>query len=241
MISFKICLAESVFKVDCLFESTKNYCRDYLSDQEHEYEIMISDQDMEFERSMDLKNSSERYLEILALYRKIAEQIVDKDVILFHSSALELDGDAYVFSAPSGTGKSTHSKLWMEHFKDRDIHMINDDKPLLKVGDQIRIYGTPWMGKDRLGENISAQVKAICFINQGKANRIRRMNRNDALTRLIRQTYRPKDKDKVIRMMVLLNTLNERIPIYDMDCDISMDAVRMAYEYMKEGKDETER
>ncbi len=240
MISYKMCLAGSVFKVDCFFESTKDFCKDYLSDQDPEYEIVIGEEDLYFERSMDELNSSDRYLEVLAVYRKIAEEIIDKDVILFHSSALELDGDAYVFSAPSGTGKSTHSRLWMEYFKDRDIHMINDDKPLLKVSDQIRIYGTPWMGKDRLGENISAQVKAICFINQGKVNRIRRMNRNDAVARLIRQTYRPKDKDKLAKTMVLLNELNNRIPIYEMDCDISMDAVRMAYGYMSEGKDETE-
>lgn len=241
MPNFVMCLADIPIQVNCLFDSTEIYCKDFVCDIDPVYDISISERDILFERNMDALDVSDQYLETLAVFRKIAELLIDDDIILFHSSVIELDGYAYVFGAPSGTGKSTHTGLWREYFKGRDVHMINDDKPLMKIDDQIEIYGTPWMGKERLGENRSAPVKAICFLKQGKKNMIRRLDYNDALTKVFRQTYRSSNRDKLEKTMKLLDELCQRIPVYEMDCTISEDAVKLAYAYMKgETEDETE-
>ncbi len=230
MISFDMCLADTVFKITCVYESTMIFCKDYLCEERDGYEISISEDDIENERKLDRLHSSDRYLETLAVFRKIAETIIDDDVILFHSSVLELDGSAYVFSGPSGIGKTTHTGLWMEIFKDRNIRMINDDKPLIRVGKEIVAYGTPWMGKSRQGENRSAVVKGICFLSQGNKNEIFEMKEEDKLVALLRQTYRNNEKEKLIRTLDLLNQIKNSIPIYELKCTISQEAVQIAYE-----------
>ncbi len=230
MISFNMCLADVLFKITCFYKSTMTFCKDYLCEEEDGYEITISEDDIEYERKLDRLYSSDQYLETLAVFRKITEVIIDDDVILFHSSVLELEGSAYVFSGPSGIGKSTHVGLWMKHFADRNIRIINDDKPLIRVGKEIVAYGTPWMGKNQQGENRSAVVKGICFLSQGSENEIFEMKDDDKLAFLLKQTYRNKDKEKLIKTLELLNQLKNRIPIYELKCSISYEAVQIAYE-----------
>ena len=233
MTEFKIKLADIPIKVKGLYPYAMDYCRDYLCDEDCRYEIRIDEKDIEYERSVSTLDVPDAYLETLTLYRKIAEQLIDENVILFHSSVIELDGEAYAFAAPSGTGKSTHVRLWREYFRDRNVRMINDDKPLLKVTDEVRAYGTPWMGQYGLGENISSPVKGICFLSQGEENRIEAADMDRALSGLLRQTYRSKDRDKLIKTLELIRKITELVPVYEMECTISSEAVTAAYEAMK--------
>ena len=98
--------------------------------------------------------------------------MISYDTILFHGSVIAVDGIGYLFTAKSGTGKSTHTRLWREYFGDRAA-MVNDDKPLLKITDSSVIaYGTPYNGKHRLGTNISVPLKAICILTRAADNHI---------------------------------------------------------------------
>ena len=232
MTEFKIALAGSSFEVKCKFDSTKDYCADYLYDGNVRYAVVIDESDIKYERERDELRSNDEYLETIALYRKICERIIEEDVILFHSSAIELDGKAYVFSGPSGTGKSTHASLWRSFFKNKDIHMINDDKPLIRIDETIYVYGTPWMGKAALGENRKAPIQGICFLKQGKENKIHRLSKNDAFQKMYVQTYRSNDKENLLKTMRLVNSIVERIPVWELECTISCDAVKTAYESM---------
>ncbi len=232
MYSFKIFLAEMPIKINCLFPSTAKYCRDYLVECDCKYEIYITEKDIQFEREMAASESPDQYLEILAVFRKIAETLIEENTIVFHSSAIEIDGQAYVFSAPSGTGKSTHTKLWREYFADKRVRMINDDKPLIKIDSDIMVYGTPWRGKERIGENIKAPIIGICFLKQGKSNKIHQIDKEEAIPKLLRQTYRIPNQEKLAKTIVLLNSVAKRIPIYEMSCTISKEAVEIAYNYM---------
>ncbi len=91
------------------------------------------------------------------------------DTVLFHGSALAIDGDGYLFTAKSGTGKSTHTRLWRERFGDRVV-MINDDKPLLHIdAGSVIAYGTPWNGKHRLGTNASVPLRADCVFSDARS------------------------------------------------------------------------
>lgn len=141
MISFKIKLANKVIEVATIYSMTKKLCKDYLSQEKADFSIKIEENDIDNERikskeederqGINIRNFSNEYLETLAVYRKIATQMPQFNVLLFHGSVIAVDNKGYLFTAPSGTGKSTHTRLWMERFKNR-AYMVNDDKPLLK-------------------------------------------------------------------------------------------------------------
>ncbi|MBR6848766.1 MAG: hypothetical protein IKM88_00825, partial [Lachnospiraceae bacterium] len=161
-------LADRRIEIRNIYLYMEEYCRDYtLSDTDDcDMEIRITQEDIVYERQkseqediaegIPIRQFSEEYLETLAVYRKIAEQMPFYDTFLFHGSAIAVDGTGYLFTAKSGTGKSTHTRLWRELLGQRAT-MINDDKPLIRVnvdGNAV-IYGTPWDGKHRLSNPIS--------------------------------------------------------------------------------------
>ena len=154
MITFNIKLVNIVFEVNAFNISTKRYCKDYLTDEQSEYVITLTEQDLKSE--MTYQSDGKVYVneEISALYRKIADILVERNIIVFHSSAFSIDGYAYLLAARSGVGKTTHAKLLSEYLGDRFIY-INDDKPLVKVEEDITVYSSPWNGKERRGNNIS--------------------------------------------------------------------------------------
>lgn len=212
-----------------------NLCTDYLAnDSEPVFRMCITDEDIAYERehSEDDINHSKVYLEYIAAYRIFCEKAVDYGVVLCHGSVVEVDGKAYMFTAPSGTGKSTHTRLWREHFGDRAV-MINDDKPLLRFEDDgIYVYGTPWDGKHHLSTNKRSKLVGICFLRQDKENSIRIIEPQESLILLMGQIYRPRDTEALMKTFDYIDELISRLPIYQMGCTISEEAVEMAYNAM---------
>ncbi len=240
---FSVRLADKVIKIYPNFPRTKDYCADYLCDAEPDFIIHIEHEDIDYEReksaNQDLKENqkirkfSDAYLETLALYRKIAEKMLEYDVLLFHGSCIAVDGDGYLFTAPSGTGKSTHTRIWREKFGERAV-MVNDDKPLIAVREnEIRIYGTPWNGKHHLGENISVPLKAICVLERGTENRIQRAAKSLVYPMLLQQVYRPQNTEKLSKLLALIDSLAEKVSLYQMYCNMNSDAAETAYQGMK--------
>lgn len=119
--------------VQAIYKETymQELCREYETEKAPELTIEVTQEDVAREKSEETQYPY-GYLESLAFYRKFCEAAVEKNILLFHSSVVAVDGHAYVFTAPSGTGKSTHTSLWRKVFKDRAV-MINDDKPLFKI------------------------------------------------------------------------------------------------------------
>ncbi len=89
-----------------------------------------------------------------------------------HASVTVCDGKAYLFLGKSGTGKSTHSRMWLENIK--GSHLMNDDNPVLRVWPDGRViaYGSPWSGKTPCYRNEQADVGAIVRIVQAPENRL---------------------------------------------------------------------
>lgn len=209
-------------------------CREYLCEEgEPEYWIQVSEQEIRKEQMQEGPVFPGGYLETLAVYRKLAAWMMDQDTILLHGSAVAAGGRAYLFTAPSGTGKSTHTRLWREYLGEEAI-MINDDKPLLQIEkDRVTVFGTPWNGKHGLGNNLSAPLAGICVLRQGKENRIRRLTKPEAFPLLFNQIYRPGRKtEKIEHLLSLLDNLLA-FPVWQMDCTISREAAKLAYETMK--------
>ena len=178
---------------------------------------------------------SDGYLEMLAVYRKICEAMVEYDTILMHGSVVAVDGEAYLFTAKSGTGKSTHTRYWREVFGERAI-MVNDDKPLLKIEeDRVLACGTPWDGKHRLSTNICVPLKAICILERGEENEIHSISPQEALPMVFQQTYRPKN---VLKYMELIDKLSQRVSFYRLRCTPTKEAAQIAWEGMQSPKKE---
>lgn len=178
------------------------------------------------------------YLESLALYRKLCGILLHEDVLLFHCSALELDGRAYLFTAPSGTGKSTHARLWRQVFGAR-VTMLNDDKPLLRrqLDGSWRVYGTPYSGKENLQTNTSQTVYGIVLLEQAMENRIEPVSSKDAFPRLLAQTYHDAQAPAaLLHTMDLVGSLAQ-LPVFRLGCTISEQAVQMAYHELKGGSE----
>ena len=159
--------------------------------------------------------------------------MIDYDTFLFHGSCVAVDGLGYLFTAKSGTGKSTHTWLWREYLGDRAV-MVNDDKPLIRAdGKSIAVFGTPYNGKHRLGENISVPLKAVCILERSKENHIEKISRGQAYAMLLQQTYRPADPLLMKKTLTLIDRLAGRVKLYKLSCNMDIEAAKVAYESMK--------
>lgn len=235
-------IADTVFAIDSMYDEVHELCRDYQSDEPIEFTIQTGSEDITFERERSEKSDikegisvrkfTDSYLETLSVYRKLCERLIDKGVILFHGSVVSVDGKAYLFTAKSGTGKSTHTRLWREHFGERAV-MINDDKPLIKnTDDSVTVYGTPWDGKHRISTNTFAPLKAICLLYRGEENDIRKISKQEAYPMLLQQTHRPMSADKMQKVFTLLDKMCGNIGLYKLECNKNPDAVTTAYNGM---------
>ena len=96
-----------------------------------------------------------------------------KNTLLMHSSVTIKDGKGYLFLGKSGTGKSTHSQLWIDNIE--GCELLNDDNPVLRIepNGEVRVYGSPWSGKTPCYRNLDYPVGAIVDLHQAKVNEIR--------------------------------------------------------------------
>ena len=201
------------------------------SDIEYEDERSAAEDKKE---GIPVRKFSAPYLETLAVYRKIAEKMLDYDTILFHGSAVAVEGVGYLFTAKSGTGKSTHTRLWREILGERAV-MINDDKPLIKVSENgITIYGTPWDGKHRLSTNMSVPLRAICILERAEENCIVPITKKDAYNMLIQQVYKPTEPQMLIKTLQLIDRLSENVKLYRLGCNMDIGAAEISYKTMSE-------
>lgn len=229
---FNLKLANHCFTIENIYPSIRRMCADYIVSTPGE-RIRVSEAEINAEIPTDEQEREwpPSYLETLAVYRKICEHLISDNIVLFHASALAVDGKAYLFTAPSGTGKSTHTRLWRECLGER-VTMINDDKPLLEIAEnRVTVFGTPYAGKERIQTNTSAPVAGIIFLHQAKENTIERIDPSKAYPLLLNQTHRPADPQKLIQTMNLVGKL-AKLPVYEMGCNISMEAAQLAYQFL---------
>lgn len=171
-------------------------------------------------------------LEYIASGISFYKQLLNYEGLMLHSSAVVFDGEAYLFSAKSGVGKSTHTALWLEKYGDR-AYILNDDKPALRYENGVWLaYGTPWSGKYDISVNIGVPVKAICFIHRASENSIERFVGPGVIVSLMQQTGRPVDGALRIKLLEALDCLVRKVPIYRMGCNISVEAAELSYETM---------
>ena len=237
MEAFVLEVAGLATHVQPMFFSTREYCRPYLTERQPDFFIEVTAEDLVHQQELldqeadqeglRRRKFTDPFLERTVIQEKIAEKLLERDTLLLHGSTVAVDGQAYLFTAPCGTGKSTHTRLWREHFGDRAV-MVNDDKVFLQLRqDGIWACGSPWTGKHGIGNNISAPLKGICFLQRGTENRIQKAMPEKWLPELIHQCFLPEE-----RYTSLVQQLAQRIPLWEMSCTKDPQAAAIAYEAM---------
>ncbi len=158
---------------------------------------------------------------------------------VLHASAIESDNKAYLFSGPSGIGKSTHTGQWLKEFSE-GTRIINDDKPpLRKIEGVWYAYGSPWCGKNNVQVNTKVPLAGICFLKQSEENSIRRLSSKQALSRILAQTiHRFSITENMDLMMQILNKLIAEIPIFEMENYPGPESAQLSYATMTEAAEE---
>ena len=223
--------------VQPMFFSTREYCRPYLTEREPEFFVDVTGEDLVRQQvALDLEADQEGlrrrkfpdpFLERTVIQVRIAQKLLERDTLLLHGSAVAVDGQAYLFTAPCGTGKSTHTRLWREVFGEQAV-MVNDDKVFLQLRREgVWAYGSPWTGKHGIGSNVSMPLKGICFLRRGTENRIQKAVVEVWEPELIHQCFLPEE-----RYFPLAQQLAQRIPLWEMSCTKDPQAAVVAYEAM---------
>ncbi len=235
MYAFRIKIGNIVADIQSNYSYLKRICEPYLSDEEAVCSILIDSAAVEAEYQInqaaiaqsDLPsvNTEDWFLEVYALLHKLMPLLPSYNMLFLHGSAIRYKGKAYIFIAPSGTGKSTHSRLWKERFGD-EVTVINDDKPFLAFrDDKVYVCGTPWRGKHNIGLNMETQLGGICILGRGDKNEIIRLNSSDAVQEVIQQSNLHRYKDNALIALDLIDKLLNAVPVYRLFCTPSLDAV----------------
>ena len=244
MPNFSMKIAGHTARVDALFESTPLYFGAYLTEEAPEFSITVTREDIAFEQQDLLEEAlregfrprtfTDPFLERAAIGRRFAEFLLAHNTLWLHGSAVALDGRGYLFTARSGTGKSTHTRYWREVFGDRAV-IVNDDKPFVTLTDTgALLHGSPWSGKHGLDTNLTVPLRGICLLERGSENAVMPASAEALLPLLEKQAYEPLTEEKAALSRTLLERLSEKVSLWRMACTKSPDAARIAAAAMQE-------
>lgn len=230
MANFTINIANLNIGVSSIYDFTYKFCKEYLTDAKPDFSVSTDEAKIDREIEISEFNPSRPYAESICIYREIAEIIPKYDRCIFHGASIEYEGQGFIFTAVSGTGKSTHINLWKKYLGEDKVQIVNGDKPILHIADDsTTIYSTPYAGKEGWQNHSSAPLKAICVLRRGLENKIYKASISDILTEVFKQVYRPYDAEAAVKTLDLLDKLL-KLPIYILECDISEDAVKTSFE-----------
>ena len=242
MESFAMEIAGAVIAVEPMFQSTREYCKPYLSDKTPEIVFRVTAEDLmaeqlilereALEQGIKPRKFKDPFLERATIQRHVADFQVSRGSLMLHGSTIAVDGKAYLFTAPCGTGKSTHTRLWRTLFGDRAV-TVNDDKPFLRIIENtVFAYGSPWCGKHGLASNVCVPLQGICILSRGKENLIQQTDPDAVMAILRQQAHTPMDDDLLAHSFDLIDAISKRVPLWQMQCNMEQDAARVSYEAM---------
>ena len=242
--SFCIRTADHIIELNTMYEEcAREFCADYICDGKPDISITTAQNDIDTERQREVPVSKDgripsdypdSYLELLSIYRKIAEAMVERNVLLMHGSAISIDGCGVLFIADSGVGKSTHTSFWRKVYGERVV-LINDDKPLVGIDEKgAVIYGTPWSGKRGLNTPVSAPLKMIYHLERGANDMVTDMTKSEKWKTLTRQSYKSPNPDKVMHSISMLDRLSANVPVYRLICTKNESAAICAYKHLND-------
>ena len=153
----------------------------------------------------------------------------NKLTTLFHSSVVSLKGKAYMFLGKSGTGKSTHSQLWLKHIEGTEL--VNDDNPVVRmIEGEARVYGSPWSGKTPCYRNVDYPIGGIVKLKQAPYNEIRRMKAVESYVALAMSISGMRWKKTMgDGIHETENQLTASVPVWHLSCLPDQDAAELCH------------
>jgi hypothetical protein len=233
----KLKVADVNIDVNYRYETMIKQCEAYKADfDKSNISIDISDEEL-LEYQKDAPHLTLNDLEYVYTGAAFYEAFLYFNGFLLHSSGICKDGYAYLFSADPGTGKSTHTSLWRKYFGDDDVKIINDDKPAIRLeDDEIYVYGTPWSGKTDQNINMRNKLGAIVFLERSEDNWVKEITPQEAIPLIMMQTIRPRNPERMGKLLDLLDKVLSNTKLYRLGCNISEEAVRVSYEAIRADK-----
>ena len=226
MITLK--LADISVGIDNKYPFMEALAKDFLTEEAPDITLLVTDDEIERERGS--AKESREYLESIAIYSKLAERLPEYDAFVFHAATLNFSGDALAFTAKSGVGKTTHTRLWIDTLGKERVHYLNGDKPIIRfVGDLPYVFGTPYRGKEGYGRNECAPLRAITFVERGDTNTAELLSRDDAVMRLAGQVYMPRSPIAAVKTLCLIDKLVSSVQLVLLHCTPDKGAVEAAY------------
>lgn len=222
-------IADMNIKIETKSDNILKRLKPYItSDQSYDFVVKASEDDIKYEHTLATDVSNDM-LENTALFRQICKKVLEKyNGMFLHCASIKYNGKAYLFTAPSGTGKTTHIKLWIEHMGNR-VEVINGDKPILRRKDnEIIVYGTPWQGKENYGSNINAPLGGIFLLRRAEKNTVTKATAKESLPFILSQTLRLNKKENMIKIFEMLEYIVKSTPIYNLNCNMDKQALDTA-------------
>ncbi len=215
------------------FYKVPSVCRDYIMTGVKP-DIIINVTQEQIDKEEEITPLEDRtypsYYELSCAYRNLCSQLWKFDALVLHSATFSVDGRCLAFAAKSGTGKTTHMRLWQNLLGDK-LKIINGDKPIIRfINDQPIAYGTPWRGKESYGERISAPLTDICFIERNTTNIVTMISKEDAMNRIFNQILLPKDPIGSIATLEMINKLLNTCNLWLIKCTKESEAAKVAYD-----------
>ena len=215
-LSYKVFLEEDVMTV----------C---MSMQEKEYYFQISADMSTVITDITLIKESESFF--LLYFLRTAYGIISAyhKTLKIHASVIEKNGKALIFLGKSGTGKSTHSKLWQEFVP--GCSLLNDDEPIIRIMNDgtIKVFGAPWSGSTPCYRNASADVSAFVHLHQSDENRLTKQNGVESFTSLLQSTaIMRSDIDNRTMIISMINDILEKVSVYRLDNRPDREAVSLS-------------
>ena len=249
--TIRFCTADINVEIRCPYGSSFRGFEKYLKEfDQPDISFEITQKDIDEERllhpelwnpdvTVNHKSVAVTYdygcLEPFAALKKISDAVIPFDTFLFHGAVVEKDGYAYMFTAPSGVGKTTRLSLWLENYPDSTI--VNGDKPFVRVMDnEIYACGSPWAGKEGWNNNIMVPLRAIFFVERAddnKENSVTEINIGKAFPMLLQQAHYPKDPVALRKTIQLIQSMTGKVRFYRFHSAPTKEAVQLAYDTVR--------
>ena len=230
----KLKVADVTLEIDLKYNKTIRQSKDYEAEfDKTNISIHIPDEDYAAFKN-EAPYLSDEDIEYIYTGAAFYEALLHFNGFMLHSSGVVVDNYAYLFSADPGTGKSTHTDLWVKYFGNDRAKTINDDKPAIRmINDKIYVYGTPWSGKTDQNINMKVPLGAIVFLERSEDNWVKEIEPKEAIPLILQQTIRPREPEVMIKLLDMLDIVLRRVKLYRLGCNISEEAVRVSYNGIK--------
>ena len=227
----KLLLADLVIEIDNKYGYLRKHTQDYAYDGDRpvDIHIKVSDEEIAAEKAQNDIKFHDCYLEYICAYRQIASKILDFDAFVMHGTVIDVEDKGIIFTALSGTGKTTHMLYWQEMLGDK-LRIINGDKPIIRFFDGVPYaYGTPWAGKEGYQTNDRVELQEICLIERAEINEVVPLTGFQIVSVFVKQIYRPSTPEGVDKSYTLADKLLKHCNLRKIRCIKDISAAKTAY------------